>query len=171
MLGLVGFCVYLCWWDNWGSCTDWIYFANMELKVKRRYKAETYTIGTMYVDGVRLCDTLEDKDRGLRQDMSLSQIKKQKVYGQTAIPTGRYRVRSYYWPKYRQKYPLLEDVPGYTGILIHGGKNATATLGCILLGENRIKGGLVNSAKYVRDLTARIEIAERRKEEIYITIE
>ena len=142
----------------------------MELLVKRRFKAEGYTIGTMFVDGVRLCDTLEDKDRGLRQDMSLSQIKKLKVYGQTAIPTGRYRVRSYFWPKYRQKYPLLEDVPGYTGILIHGGKNASASLGCILLGENRIKGGLVNSAKYVRDLTTRIEIAERKGEKVWITI-
>ena len=123
----------------------------MELLVKRRFKAEGYTIGTMFVDGVRLCDTLEDKDRGLRQDMSLSQIKKLK-------------------PKYRQKYPLLEEVPGYTGILIHGGKNASASLGCILLGENRIKGGLVNSAKYVRDLTTRIEIAERKGENVYITI-
>ena len=35
---------------------------DMELLVKRRFKAEGYTIGTMFVDGVRLCDTLEDKD-------------------------------------------------------------------------------------------------------------
>lgn len=143
----------------------------MEIIVKRRFKAETYTIGTMYVDGTKFCDTCEDKDRGLRQDMPLSQIKKLKVYGQTAIPTGRYRVKTYYWAKYRQKYPLLLDVPGYSGILIHGGKNAKSSLGCILLGENKIKGGLVNSAKYVRDLTARIEIEEREKREVWITIE
>lgn len=143
----------------------------MELKVKRRFKAETYTIGTMFVDGVRLCDTLEDTDRGLRADMPLSEIKAKKKYGITAIPTGRYRVKSYYWAKYRQKYPLLLDVPGYTGILIHGGKNAKSSLGCILLGENKIKGGLVNSANYVRDLTARIEIEEREKRKVWITIE
>ena len=143
----------------------------MEIKVIRKYKKEKYTIGVCYIDGVYFCSTLEDKDRGLRQDMTLSQIKKLKVYGQTAIPTGRYRVKSYFWPKYRQYYPLLEDVPGYSGILIHGGKNATATLGCILLGENRIVGGLVNSGKYVRDITARVQIAERKKEEVWIEIE
>ena len=35
----------------------------MKLTLKRRYFAETYTIGTLFIDGVRFCDTLEDKNR------------------------------------------------------------------------------------------------------------
>ena len=35
-----------------------------------------YTIGHLYVDNVYLCDTLEDADRGLSQDMTVEQIKK-----------------------------------------------------------------------------------------------
>lgn len=38
----------------------------MEILVKRIARRETYTIGKMYIDGKYVCDTLEDKDRGLK---------------------------------------------------------------------------------------------------------
>ena len=143
----------------------------MELKVVRKYKKEKYTIGAMYIDGVYFCSTLEDTDRGLRQDMTLSQIKKLKVYGQTAIPIGRYKVKMTWWAKYRKYYPELCNVPGYTSILIHGGKNAAATLGCVLVGENKIKGGLVNSGKYVEELRQKITAEIKAGRDVWITIE
>ena len=65
---------------------------NMEILVKRLYKNSAYTIGKMYIDGQYLCDTVEDYDRGLKQSMTPQQIAVQKVYGKTAIPTGRYKV-------------------------------------------------------------------------------
>lgn len=142
----------------------------MEIKVIRKYKKENYTIGQMLVDGKFFCNTLEDKDRGLRQDLPLSQLKKMKVYGKTAIPTGTYGVVVYFWPKYRKNYPLLQNVPAYTGILIHGGKNENASLGCILIGENRTKGQLTNCEKYVRSLTSMCEVAQKRGEKVIITI-
>ena len=64
----------------------------MEIRLKRIAKRETYTIGHLYIDGVYFCDTLEDCDRGLRQDMSLPVIRAKKRAGVTAIPTGRYKV-------------------------------------------------------------------------------
>ena len=143
----------------------------LELKVKRRYRAATYTIGTMFVDCVRLCDTLEDTDRSLRADMPLAEIKAKKKYGITAIPTGRYKIKMSYWAKYKKYYPELCNVPGYTSILIHGGKNATATLGCVLVGENKIKGGLINSGKYVEELRQKITAAIKAGKEVWITIE
>ena len=143
----------------------------MELKVHRRYRGASYTIGTMFVDGVKFCDTCEDKDRGLQQDMTLAQIKKLKVYGQTAIPTGRYKIKMTYWGKYKKYYPELCNVPGYTSILIHGGKNAMATLGCVLVGENKIKGGLINSGKYVGELREKITAEIKSGKEVWITIE
>jgi hypothetical protein len=143
----------------------------MELKVHRRFRAETYTIGTMYLDGLRFCDTLEDTDRGLRSDMPLSEIKAKKKYGITAIPTGRYKIKMSYWAKYRNYYPELCNVPGFTSILIHGGKNASATLGCVLVGENKIKGGLINSGDYMAALRPLIDATIKAGKEVWITIE
>lgn len=91
----------------------------MEIKVIRKYKKDTYCIGEMLVNGEHFCETCEDRDRGLRSDMTLSQIKKIKVYAKTAIPYGRYEVKSYFWPKYRKVYPWLQNVKGFTGILMH----------------------------------------------------
>lgn len=142
----------------------------MEIKVIRKFKKENYCIGQMFVDGKFFCDTLEDKDRGLHSGMTLSQIKKIKIYQKTAIPYGTYNVTVYFWPKHRKNYPLLHDVPGFTGILIHGGANAKDSAGCLLLGENKIKGGLVNSAPYVRKITTMCEDAIKRGEKVTITI-
>lgn len=142
----------------------------MEITVNRKYKKESYTIGEMRVDGKYFSSTCEDRDRGLNDDMMLSQIKKLKVYGQTAIPTGTYDVTIYYWPKYQKNYPMINDVKGFTGILIHGGRNANDSLGCILVGENKVKGGLINCDKYVRKLTTMCETAIKNGEKVTLTI-
>ena len=131
---------------------------DINIEVIRKFQREEYTIGEMLVNGVHFCDTCEDKDRGLRSDMTLSQIKKIKVYS------------VYFWPKFRKNYPLLHDVPGFTGILIHGGSTAKDSAGCLLLGENKIKGGLVNSAPYVRRLTTMCEDAIKSGGKVKITI-
>ena len=64
----------------------------MKLRLDRKYKKATYSLGKLYVDGVYFCDTVEDKDRGLTDKDSLEKIKKVKVYAQTAIPTGTYKI-------------------------------------------------------------------------------
>ena len=101
----------------------------MELKVKRKAFEKDYTIGKLYIDGVAYCDTLEDCDRGLTQDMPLEEIQAKKVYGKTAIPTGTYEIdmntvspkfKDRSWAKpYGGKLPRLVNVPGYEGVLIH----------------------------------------------------
>lgn len=127
----------------------------MEILVKRIAKKSKYTIGKMYIDGQYICDTLEDADRGLNQNMSLKEINNKKVYGETAIPTGTYKVdmntvspkfKSRIWAKpYGGKLPRLVSVPGYDGVLIHPGNKAEDTLGCILVGENKAIGQVLNS--------------------------
>ena len=64
----------------------------MKLLVKRTWKKDTYTIGILYINGVRFSETMEDMDRGLNDKMSVEEIKKKKVYGETAIPTGTYEI-------------------------------------------------------------------------------
>lgn len=117
----------------------------MKLLLKRRFKGPKYTIGTLYIDGTPLCDSLEDTDRGIKQSDPLSAIQSKKVYGETAIPTGTYRITVNRSPKFGRDLPRLLDVPGYDGVLIHAGNAPSDTLGCILPGENKAVGKVLNS--------------------------
>lgn len=141
----------------------------MELKVVRTKREDTFTSGELYIDNVFECYTLEDKDRGLKHDMPLSEITKDKVYGKTAIPTGRYRVEKIWWEKHQRNVPHIMDVPGYGGILIHSGVTSNDTLGCILVGETIFNDALQNSMSARKVLDAKI-FAALEQGEVWITI-
>lgn len=64
----------------------------MELRVVRKWKKPEYTVGQLFIDGECFCNTLEDKDRGLKDSMTLQEIQRLKVKDRTAIPTGTYNV-------------------------------------------------------------------------------
>lgn len=130
----------------------------MEIEVKRIFKGKQYTIGKMYLNGKYFCDTLEDVVRDLKV------VKK--IYGETAIPAGRYKVEMTYSPKFKRVLPILLNVPYFEGIRIHAGNTEKDTEGCILVGENKVKGKVINSMKTEDKLT---EILKKEKE-IWITI-
>ena len=140
----------------------------MELLLKRIFRGDKYTIGRLYIDGNYYCDVLEDTDRGLSNDMSEEEIKKIKIYGKTAVPTGRYKVDVTYSPKFKRHLPILLNVKGFSGIRIHSGNTHEDTLGCLLVGYNKVKGQVINSRVTSDKLTA---LLRNTKEEIHITIE
>lgn len=140
----------------------------MELLLKRIFRGDKYMIGHLYINGDYWSDVLEDADRGLTDDMSEEQIKKIKIYGKTAIPTGRYKVEVTYSPKFKRYLPILLNVKGFTGIRIHSGNTHEDTLGCLLVGFNKEKGKVLNSRVTSDKLTALLRNCE---EEIHITIE
>lgn len=153
----------------------------MKLRLERRWPKATYTIGRLYVDGVYFCNTLEDKDRGLKQTDSKSLIASKKVYGETAIPKGEYSVvLNVLSPKYagvswyKQTtggyMPRLLDVPGFDGILIHPGNTAVDTLGCILVGRNTQVGRLTQSKDTFAALYKKMKAAWNKGEGISIEI-
>ena len=119
----------------------------MRLLLKRRFKGDGYTIGSLYVNGEKFCDTLEDRVRDLAGGES-------KVPGETAIPEGRYRVIVNRSPKFGRDLPRLLDVPMFEGVLIHRGNTAEDSAGCILVGENKVKGKVINSTPYEERLVA-----------------
>lgn len=119
----------------------------MIIKVKRVAFKKDYTIGKLYIDGKYVCDTLEDRDRGLDDSMNEEDIKKKKVYGETAVPYGTYKVSITYSNKFKKMLPLIENVKGFSGIRIHSGNTAKDSLGCILVGENKEVGKVINSRK------------------------
>lgn len=130
-----------------------------EVRLERAWRLETYTVGKVFVDGQRFCESMEDKDRGLTQDMSEEEIKRVKVYGETAIPTGVYTVKMTYSQKYKRKMPEVLNVPGYSGIRIHSGNTAKDSLGCILLGRNTKVGMVTESRKTCKEFERLLEAA------------
>lgn len=128
-----------------------------KLLVTRVAKRDKYTIGKLFVDGVYFCDTLEDRVRDL--------TKEKKVAGDTAIPTGIYKVIVNLSPKFKRMLPRLLNVPFFDGILIHRGNTEKDSSGCILVGENKVVGKVINSTKYEERLV------DLLKNETDITIE
>lgn len=139
----------------------------MRLKLERKYLKETYTIGNLYIDGKFFCNTVEDKVRDLNKDGDLLDPGETKIYGQTAIPYGIYEVEVTYSPKFKRNLPLIKNVPHFKGIRFHKGNWASDSHGCPIVGENKIKGGVINSTFYEERLT---KILEETKEKITIEI-
>lgn len=156
----------------------------MRLVLDRRYKCDKYTIGHLYLDKrgqmVYLCDTLEDKDRGLRNDMPLSRILSVKVYGETAIPTGTYKISKTISPKFKYRVwgkryggyvPEISSVKGFGGVRIHPANRASELLGCVALGRNTVKGQVTQSQKTYYDIMDKYIIpAWDKSEDVYLTI-
>lgn len=143
----------------------------MELKLTRRYKGPTYTVGSLFLNEKYFCDTIEDKDRGLDQSMSETEISKKKISSVTAIPTGTYIITLTQSNRFSKRswaaafgglVPSVNNVKGFAGVRIHPGNTDKDTLGCILVGENKVTGKVINSvetwAKLMRQLTKTKEI-------------
>lgn len=155
----------------------------MKLLLERIYTCNDYTIGKLYINGEYFCDTLEDADRGLTQNMPLDEIKKIKIYGETAIPIGDYEItlsikspkfsnfKRYKWAKLWDGFlPRLINVLGFDGVLIHVANKASDLLGCIAVGENKQKGMVLNSTNTFNKLFPILEDANINNEKITISI-
>lgn len=106
----------------------------MELTLHRIEKTSEATIGKLYLEDRFICDTLEDRDRGLKQEWELATILAKKIPGETAIPTGRYEIEITYSNRFERPLPLLVNVPGFEGVRIHSANKASQLQGCIAPG-------------------------------------
>lgn len=144
----------------------------MNLYLKREPTINETTFGILYIDQHFFCHTLED---AIREDVNKyadpfhptnSEVLEYKVYGKTAIPSGTYRITLEQFKSIGLR-PYLHNVPGFEGIFIHGGINISNTLGCPLVGENRIKEHYALYGFVIIDLVNKLI----NQDEIYITIE
>ena len=134
--------------------------------LERKWKNETYTIGRLYANGEFVCNTIEDVDRKLNQNMSATEIQRKKVAGETAIPTGTYAMKVTMSPKFKRELVEILNVPAFSGIRIHRGNTEKDSAGCLIVGENTAKGRVTNSAKYEQMITEMV----RKADYAYITI-
>lgn len=157
----------------------------MELLIKRIARRKDYTIGNLFVNGKLFCQTVEDTDRDLNRNGRFDNGEA-KVYAQTAIPNGRYRVTmAVQSPKFSQRreydwwkpnglcgmLPRLLDVPHFEGILIHAGSSARSSAGCIIVGRNTVVGGVTDSMATCKRLYPLLwEAQMKRNEQIWITV-
>jgi|688.fasta_scaffold327188_3 hypothetical protein len=135
----------------------------MELKLIRETFTEKSTIGSLYVNGIFFCYTLEDKDRRLESGGV-------KEYAKTAIPRGKYKVINSFSNRFKKYLPELINVPQFAGIRIHAGNTADHSEGCILVGATKTVDFIGQSQVTFGKLMKAIQAVEKI-EKINITIE
>lgn len=127
----------------------------LKITVVRKIFNECDTIGDLYVSYPEtpntlefVCNTLEDK---VRNKKGTKKEDFKKVYGETAIPYGTYRVIISHSNAFNKKLPEILNVPLYEGIRIHTGNHKDDTFGCLLLGDSpkisQTKSWIYNSKK------------------------
>lgn len=146
----------------------------MEIRIIRNWFGANSCLSVLKIDGEHRGYVCEDKDRGLTSAMSAADIASKKIYGKTAIPTGRYRVTVTYSNRFRRQLPLLHDVPGFSGIRIHSGNDHTHTEGCLLPGKTyQVVNGdyqVLRSREMMKELEEEISEAIKNNEIIWCEI-
>lgn len=132
-----------------------------ELELKRHVLSQRSSIGELFLNGLSFCFTCEDKTRGPKET---------KVFGETAIPVGRYEVVINRSPRFGVEMPLLLDVPGFQGVRIHPGNKPEDTEGCILVGYQRGVDQVTESRDAYNDLFPKLQAAINFGQRIFITI-
>ena len=141
----------------------------MELLLKRHTFKPTYTIGKLFVNSKYFCDVIEDTVRDLNMDGDLDDSGEGKIYGKTAIPYGKYEVQVTMSTRFKKLLPILIGVKGFEGIRIHSGNTEQDSLGCLIVGENKEVGKVLNSRVTMDKLMKEFE--SHKMEKHYITIE
>lgn len=135
----------------------------MNLRVIREPSIGGATLGSLYIDGVWQCWTLEDALR----EMPGQPVETWKVARETAIPAGRYQVAITPSQRFNRPLPLLLAVPGFAGVRIHPGNTIHDTEGCLLVGKDRSNGRVLGSRVAFEALFARLAVTR----DIWLRIE
>tara|TARA_R100000278_G_scaffold997_1_gene2210 strand:- start:3326 stop:3910 length:585 start_codon:yes stop_codon:yes gene_type:complete len=149
----------------------------MELEVLRFSSQKDSTSGALFdvVNGKRnfLCYTIEDEQRDV------------KVWGETRIPAGRYKLslrkEGGFHTRYLAKYGDMHkgmihvnDVPGFEFILWHTGNTDEHTAGCLIIGDSQEsnlvkKDGFVGSSVVAYKKVYPYVAAAIENEDTYVT--
>lgn len=138
----------------------------MKLLLQRDFKGLRYTLGQLFVDQVKFCETLEDAVR----EVPGVPVDEWKVPGKTAIPAGTYRVTLAPSPRFKKMMIRLLDVPGFDGILIHDANTEDDVDGCIGVGQVRMAYGIRLCAEVLGDLEKRVRRALGKGDDVFMEV-
>lgn len=138
----------------------------MNIVIARQPSGPVSTIGSLTIDGVATCYTLEDVVR----EVPMIPVEKWKIKGKTAIPRGKYEVIVNFSNRFQQDMPLLLKVPGFDGVRIHPGNTHADTDGCILPGLTRTADTVGMSKHAYSILLSKIRTALRRGESVTLEV-
>jgi hypothetical protein len=140
----------------------------MKILLLRDVIDPNFTLGKLHLDGnlYAYCETLEDPVR----EIEGQPVAQWKVYGDTAIPRGTYRVVIDMSRRFGRLMLHLLDVPGFTGIRIHGANTTANVQGCIGVGKDRTPNGIRMSKDILADLEKRVALALARGDEVWIEV-
>ena len=125
---------------------------------------EKYTLGKVFRNGLKFCESCEDEDRLLEINPGA------KVPKLTAIPRGRYKLINSFSHHFGKVLPEVLGVPGFSGVRLHGGNYAENSEGCILVGRVRIKDGIAECKETVEAIIDLIDGAADRGEDTYLEV-
>ena len=136
----------------------------MRLRIIRDTFTETATLGTLYSGPFVWGFTCEDTDRKLEAGGV-------KIPAHTAIPRGTYEVVVSMSNRFKKRMVEIKNVPGFSGIRIHGGNTHDDTEGCPLLGKTRTAVGVMHCAEVNGALIEFIRKAEDQGDAVWIEVQ
>ncbi len=146
-----------------GTCED----CAVKLLLERYAFGQKATLGKLYADGEQVAYALED----VMREITGEPVASWKIYGQTAIPKGMYKVITDFSQHFGHVLPHVLDVPGFEGIRIHPGNTDADTDGCILVGGKPTGDDFIpNSRATFEKVLALIEAAEQDGGEVTIEV-
>ena len=111
--------------------------ATQIISVVRTTLGDKFTHGILTLQDGWSCHTLEDKVRPFGE----------KVFGETAIPKGKYKLVLTMSARFKEVLPLLIAVPGFEGVRIHAGNTVADTHGCLLVGATADGVGTISKSR------------------------
>ena len=127
----------------------------MLLSLIRTNSTPVETTGILLIGGKPFCGTLEPP------------VVPNAAHPKGAVPLGWYRLTLTHSPHFGRVLPLVNYVPGFSGIRIHAGNTRKDTAGCILVGQ--LSGStLIHSRSCEKELIAKLQ--KHPHDEHYIEI-
>lgn len=137
--------------------------SHINFLLMREVIKDEFTLGRLYQDGVHIAYTCEDCDRELEDGGT-------KVPRETAIPRGLYRLTTSMSARFSMRMPLIENVPDFEGVRIHGGNTHRNTEGCPLIGAIRTDTGVTGCTVLVANLIRTITETEAKGGDCWIEV-
>lgn len=133
----------------------------MELSILRTEFYDHCTLGELSVDGRFMGHTLEG---AIKSNNSMGVISIQ------AIPTGRYELSVSYSNRFKEKLPLISNVPYFSNVRLYSEANAIDIKGCILIGYQKHSNMILKNKEAMKELLEILALELNKNNLVYLRV-